>query len=40
VQVVEKLGMQHVKGILPYGPPGTGKMLNGREPKVVLWVFW
>jgi vesicle-fusing ATPase len=45
VQVVEKLGMQHVKGILLYGPPGTGKtlmarkigqMLNGREPKVFL----
>lgn len=43
-EVVEKLGMQHVKGILLYGPPGTGKtlmarqigsMLNGRPPKVV-----
>lgn len=42
-EVVDKLGMQHVKGILLYGPPGTGKtlmarkigsMLNGREPKV------
>ncbi|KAF9364664.1 transport between ER and Golgi ATPase protein [Mortierella sp. NVP85] len=42
--VVEKMGIQHVKGILLYGPPGTGKtlmareigkMLNGREPKVV-----
>lgn len=38
--VVEKLGMQHVKGMLLHGPPGTGKtlmarkigsMLNGRE---------
>lgn len=42
--VIEKLGIQHVKGMLLYGPPGTGKtliarqigkMLNGKEPKVV-----
>ena len=42
--LVEKLGIQHVKGLLLYGPPGTGKtlmarqigkMLNAREPKVV-----
>jgi vesicle-fusing ATPase len=42
--VVDKLGIQHVKGMLLYGPPGTGKtliarqigkMLNGKEPKVV-----
>ncbi|GJP91537.1 hypothetical protein CBS63078_4643 [Aspergillus niger] len=42
--LVEKLGLQHVKGILLYGPPGTGKtliarqigkMLNAREPKVI-----
>lgn len=42
--VVQKLGIQHVKGILLYGPPGTGKtlmarqigkMLNGKEPKIV-----
>ncbi|KAG0047765.1 transport between ER and Golgi ATPase protein, partial [Gryganskiella cystojenkinii] len=42
--LVEKMGIQHVKGILLYGPPGTGKtlmareigkMLNGREPKIV-----
>ncbi|KAI9203249.1 P-loop containing nucleoside triphosphate hydrolase protein [Polychytrium aggregatum] len=42
--IVEKLGIQHVKGILLYGPPGTGKtliarqigkMLNAREPKIV-----
>eukprot|EP00192_Tetraselmis_astigmatica_P006746 CAMPEP_0117653924 /NCGR_PEP_ID=MMETSP0804-20121206/3461_1 /TAXON_ID=1074897 /ORGANISM="Tetraselmis astigmatica, Strain CCMP880" /LENGTH=722 /DNA_ID=CAMNT_0005460153 /DNA_START=175 /DNA_END=2343 /DNA_ORIENTATION=- len=42
--VVEKLGISHVKGMLLYGPPGTGKtliarqigkMLNGKEPKVV-----
>ena len=49
VQVVEKLGMQHVKGILLYGPPDTGKMLmprkigqllNGREPKVFLCFYF
>uniref|UniRef100_A0A6B2KYK5 Vesicle-fusing ATPase n=1 Tax=Arcella intermedia TaxID=1963864 RepID=A0A6B2KYK5_9EUKA len=42
--VVEKLGIQHVKGLLLYGPPGTGKtliarkigeMLNARPPKLV-----
>ncbi|CDS07210.1 hypothetical protein LRAMOSA09733 [Lichtheimia ramosa] len=42
--IVEKLGVQHVKGLLLYGPPGTGKtliarqigkMLNAQEPKVV-----
>lgn len=42
--VIAKLGIRHVKGILLYGPPGTGKtlmarqigkMLNGREPKIV-----
>ncbi|TPX19533.1 transport between ER and Golgi ATPase protein [Coccidioides immitis] len=42
--LVEKLGIQHVKGILLYGPPGTGKtliarqigkMLNAKEPKVI-----
>ncbi|KAK2466000.1 hypothetical protein APHAL10511_001641 [Amanita phalloides] len=42
--LVQKLGIEHVKGILLYGPPGTGKtliarqigkMLNAREPKVV-----
>lgn len=44
VDVIKKLGIQHVKGMLLYGPPGTGKtliarqigkMLNGKEPKVV-----
>ncbi|ORX62979.1 AAA-domain-containing protein [Hesseltinella vesiculosa] len=43
-EIVAKLGIQHVKGLLLYGPPGTGKtlmarqigkMLNGNEPKVV-----
>mmetsp|Transcript_18438 Transcript_18438/g.48129 ORF Transcript_18438/g.48129 Transcript_18438/m.48129 type:complete len:721 (+) Transcript_18438:239-2401(+) len=43
-EVVEKLGISHVKGMLLYGPPGTGKtliarqigkMLNGKEPKIV-----
>ena len=42
--LVEKIGIQHVRGILLYGPAGTGntlmarqigKMLNAREPKVV-----
>ncbi|KAI8323952.1 AAA-domain-containing protein [Martensiomyces pterosporus] len=42
--LVDKLGIQHVKGILLYGPPGTGKtlmarqigkMLNAVEPLVV-----
>ncbi|CAI0647034.1 unnamed protein product [Colletotrichum noveboracense] len=42
--LVQKLGIQHVKGILLYGPPGTGKtliarqigkMLNAREPKII-----
>jgi len=43
-EVIEKLGLKHVKGMLLYGPPGTGKtlmarqigkMLNSREPKIV-----
>ncbi|KXS21590.1 AAA-domain-containing protein [Gonapodya prolifera JEL478] len=42
--LVERLGIQHVKGILLYGPPGTGKtlmarqigkMLNAKEPLIV-----
>ena len=42
--VVQRLGIQHVKGMLLHGPPGTGKtliarqigkMLNGKEPKIV-----
>lgn len=43
-EVIQNLGMKHVRGILLYGPPGTGKtlmarqigkMLNAREPKIV-----
>ncbi|KAL6938782.1 transport between ER and Golgi ATPase protein [Hanseniaspora opuntiae] len=43
-QVIAKLGISHVKGLLLYGPPGTGKtliarkignMLNAKEPKIV-----
>ena len=43
-QVVKKLGIQHVRGMLLYGPPGTGKTLiarqiakclKAREPKIV-----
>ncbi|KAF8213952.1 vesicular-fusion protein SEC18 [Mycena galopus ATCC 62051] len=42
--LVEKLGIDHVKGLLLHGPPGTGKtliarqigkMLKAREPKIV-----
>ena len=41
---IEKMGVQHVKGLLLYGPPGTGKtliarqigkILKGKEPKVI-----
>ena len=29
--VLEKYGIQHVKGVLLFGPPGTGKTLIARE---------
>ncbi|KAJ8319895.1 hypothetical protein KUTeg_001482 [Tegillarca granosa] len=34
-ELVEQIGMKHVKGILLYGPPGTGKTLMAREPKII-----
>uniref|UniRef100_A0A7S1TDX2 Vesicle-fusing ATPase n=1 Tax=Compsopogon caeruleus TaxID=31354 RepID=A0A7S1TDX2_9RHOD len=43
-EVIAKLGINHVRGMLLYGPPGTGKtliarqigkLLNAKEPKVV-----
>lgn len=42
--LIERLGINHVRGLLLYGPPGTGKtliarqigkMLHGREPIVI-----
>ncbi|KAL1627263.1 transport between ER and Golgi ATPase protein [Neofusicoccum ribis] len=42
--LVDKLGIQHIRGILLHGPPGTGKtliarqigkMLNAKEPKII-----
>jgi len=43
-QVMNRLGIKHVKGMLLYGPPGTGKTLiarqiakclRAREPKII-----
>jgi len=43
-EIVQRLNITHVRGMLLYGPPGTGKtliarkigeMLNAREPKVI-----
>lgn len=34
--LVEKLGIDHVKGMLLYGPPGTGKTLLARELAKVM----
>ncbi|KAH9170060.1 AAA-domain-containing protein [Lactarius sanguifluus] len=35
-ELVEELGIQHVKGILLHGPPGTGKTLMARQIGKVL----
>ena len=31
LSIVDKFGINHVKGILLYGPPGTGKTLIARQ---------
>lgn len=31
LSVIDKFGINHVKGILLYGPPGTGKTLIARQ---------
>lgn len=31
VDIVQKLNVQHVKGLIMYGPPGTGKTLIARQ---------
>ena len=35
-QIMEELGIKHVKGILLYGPPGTGKTLIARQIAKML----
>jgi len=34
--VIKKMGIKHVKGIILYGPPGTGKTLMARQIGKVL----
>lgn len=36
VDVIKKLGIPHVKGIILYGPPGTGKTLIARRLGSIL----
>ena len=31
IEILEKYGKSHTKGILLYGPPGTGKTLIARK---------
>ena len=31
LSIIDKFGINHVKGILLYGPPGTGKTLIARQ---------
>lgn len=35
-ETLERLGIQHIKGILLYGPPGTGKTLIARKLASLL----
>ncbi|ARF10712.1 AAA family ATPase [Hokovirus HKV1] len=35
-EIIEKLGIKHVKGILLYGPPGTGKTLIARNISKII----
>ena len=34
--IIEKLGIEHIRGIILYGPPGTGKTLIARQIGKIL----